>query len=131
MKTTEEMVAVMTAYKEGKTIEYKKHEGIPSDWTDNDTPSWNWALYDYRVKPEPKYRPYKNADECFRDAQKHGGWIDGVMCDHHKAMITYISNHCVYTSARITGRTEFEDLLNNFHWADDGSVCGVLEEDTK
>lgn len=130
MKTTEEMIAVMTAYAKGKKIEFRDgYSTTKSGWRDNCTPRWDWANCDYRVTPEPKYRPYKDAEECFADVKKHGGWIDGVMCDHHKAMITYISNHCVYTSARITGRTEFEDLLNNFHWADDGSVCGVLEEE--
>lgn len=25
----------------------------------------------YRIKPEPKYRPFKNAEECWKEMQKH------------------------------------------------------------
>ena len=32
---------------------------------------------DYRIKPEPKYRPFKNAEECWQEMQKHQpfGWV--------------------------------------------------------
>lgn len=31
----------------------------------------------YRIKPEPKYRPFKNAEECWQEMLKHQhfGWI--------------------------------------------------------
>ena len=31
----------------------------------------------YRIKPEPKYRPFANAEECWEEMQKHEyfGWI--------------------------------------------------------
>ena len=31
----------------------------------------------YRIKPEPKYRPFKDAEECWNEMQKHQpfGWI--------------------------------------------------------
>lgn len=131
MKTIEEMIAVMQAYADGKKIEVREIDPFEEIVTPLRVcdPIWNWVHCDYRIKPEPKYRPYANAEECFADVKKHGGWIDGVMCDHHKAMITYISNDAVYTSALTTAATRFEDLLNNFHWADDGTPCGVLEEE--
>ena len=32
---------------------------------------------DYRIKPEPKYRPFKDAEECWQEMQKHQpfGWV--------------------------------------------------------
>ena len=31
----------------------------------------------YRIKPEPKYRPFANAEECWQEMQKHQpfGWV--------------------------------------------------------
>lgn len=26
---------------------------------------------EYRIKPEPKYRPFKDAKECWQEMQKH------------------------------------------------------------
>ena len=53
MKTIEEKLAIYKAYLEGKEIEVKYHgEGevwMPPAYM----PSFNYAQYDYRVKPEP------------------------------------------------------------------------------
>lgn len=65
--TTEEKIEVMTAYTKGKPIERKmKHgEDIWADVIDN--PSWNWLDYEYRIKSEPTYRPYKSQEELLTD----------------------------------------------------------------
>lgn len=33
--------------------------------------------YEYRIKPDPKYRPFKDAEECWQEMQKHQpfGWV--------------------------------------------------------
>ena len=35
------------------------------------------ANFEYRIKPEPKYRPFKDAEECWQEMQKHQpfGWL--------------------------------------------------------
>lgn len=50
--TDDEIIAVVTAKKEGKKIQswcllYDK------EWHDTEALQWNFAVYDYRVKPEP------------------------------------------------------------------------------
>lgn len=57
MKTLDEMIAVMQAAKDGKAIEWRRGIGN-SDW-ECSTPAWNWNVCDYRIKPEPKLRPWK------------------------------------------------------------------------
>lgn len=55
--TTKEMIAVMQAHEEGKQIQYRgKHNTmVEDDWEDTCfTPDWNWAVFDYRIKPEEK-----------------------------------------------------------------------------
>lgn len=36
-----------------------------------------WVNVDYRIKPEPKYRPFKDANECWQEMLKHQpfGWV--------------------------------------------------------
>lgn len=59
-----ECIKVMQAYVEGKQIQYVDSE--TEDWADIESPIWNWDTYDYRIKPEPEYRPFKDADECWQ-----------------------------------------------------------------
>ena len=52
MKTIDEMIAVMTAYKNGAEIEVERTD--KNDWTLNTFPSWNWKDYNYRIKEQKK-----------------------------------------------------------------------------
>jgi hypothetical protein len=56
LTTTEQKIAIMQAYLDGKTIEYR-HKNIPEDRdflsfdrTDDESPIWEWGLFDYRIK---------------------------------------------------------------------------------
>jgi len=65
---TKEKIKIMQAYDDGKEIEcsYKKK----NDWDINMSPSWNWADFDYRIKPEPKKRPI-TPQELFERGATH------------------------------------------------------------
>ena len=74
----------MLAWADGKTIECKRKDGeswghdstgtmsLVWDWSTFDTGTmslaWDWSTFDYRVKPEPKLRPW-TADEVPLGAQ--------------------------------------------------------------
>ena len=49
--TPDQIIEVVTAFKNGKKIEY--YVKISRQWEEITDPSWNFALVDYRVKPEP------------------------------------------------------------------------------
>lgn len=51
---TKEMIAVMQAYDEGKTIQVRFAD-YESDWGPCPKPIWNWNDFEYRIKPEPRY----------------------------------------------------------------------------
>lgn len=72
---------IFQAIAEGKTIQYKN-----GDWQDIDGDEDGLNLDtlikyqdNYRIKPEQKYRPFKNAEECWQEMEKHKyfGWIKG------------------------------------------------------
>ena len=43
---------------------------------------------DYRIKPETKYRPFKDAEECFEEMKKHQpfGWIKDKLHQYFNMM---------------------------------------------
>lgn len=74
-----ELWPIIKAFAEGKQIEIKsKAKG--SYWDileENDMQYIDFKKCDLRIKPEPKYRPFKDAKECWQEMQKHQpiGWI--------------------------------------------------------
>lgn len=79
-----ELLPIIKAFAKGKTIQYYYGD----NWVDispdgavdfSDNPS------NYRIKPEPKYRPFKNQNECWEEMQKHKplGWIKdaSIICN--------------------------------------------------
>ena len=68
-----ELLPIMQAFAEGKTIEYRESGGA---WKVAHTPTWSSCVF-YRIKPEPKYRPFKTQEECWNEMLKHQpfGWV--------------------------------------------------------
>ena len=122
MKVSEQ-IAIIKAYEDGKSIE--RRALFTSEWKSIDNINnyqFNFAEYEYRIKPVPKYRPYESVDEAFNEAEKHGFWvrnvdrmylrfIDGFHINKNSDI--FICDYCV------------DDILDMFVWADDGSPCGV------
>ena len=77
-----EFYPILQAYAEGKVIECRTKpsfiEGtdVPNDWTEMKEILF-WKNTEYRIKPEPKSRPFKDAKECWNEMKKHQpfGWI--------------------------------------------------------
>ena len=69
-----EFLPIIQAFAEGKTIQVQENEGY---WRDADVLHFNYNTCRYRIKPEPKYRPFKDAEECWQEMQKHQpfGWV--------------------------------------------------------
>lgn len=72
-------VEVLTAYADGKKIEYSNKVGTDC-WKRIENPNdinFNFARYDYRVAKEPQYRPFESAEECWNEMLKHQpfGWV--------------------------------------------------------
>lgn len=135
-----EFLPLMQAYAEGKTIQQRRQVGYDDEWFDVEYPSWEGIPSDYRIKPEPKYRPFKDKEECWNEMKKHEpfGYVKSK-CDgsyNHYKLITKVSN------STTIGKTadcviEFENdtfchyhmvnLLDNYTFAD-GEPFGVKED---
>ena len=82
-----EFYPILQAYAEGKVIECRtKPSALSKSWQDmNDWTEMKdityWSNIEYRIKPdskaEAKYRPFKDAEECWTEMNKHQpfGWV--------------------------------------------------------
>ena len=66
-----------SALAEGKTIQAQNPNG--GEWFDVkiETSRSICEEFNYRIKPEPQYRPFKSQEECWNEMLKHQpfGWI--------------------------------------------------------
>ena len=74
-----ELLPVMQAYANGEVIQFCRKTPEPH-WVDvqsNDLIEFREDASQYRIKPEPKYRPFNNSKECWEEMQKHQpfGWV--------------------------------------------------------
>lgn len=76
--------------------------------------------------PEPTYRPYKDAEECFKYVVRHGGWVLNKADKGHYLQIVDILNGGIIFGNGV--ETSFASLLEYDTWANDGSPCGVKED---
>jgi hypothetical protein len=49
--TSDKMIEVIRAWQDGKPIEYRMADCRPKVWTETLVPTWDFNLFEYRVKP--------------------------------------------------------------------------------
>ena len=125
---TADYIKVMQAYVEGKQIQYKDDEV----WIDIDDPDWDWHNWEYRIKPEPNYRPFRNAEECWQEMQKHHpfGWIKDKEDGHYSMVTTVDAFYDDKNYIKISGdhNWSFAETMNVYTFAD-GTPFGINIED--
>ena len=116
-----ELLPIIQAFAEGKTIEYRELGG---EWKEAHTPTWSSRLF-YRIKPELKYRPFKNNEECWEEMEKHSnfGWVirSGVFLMVQSIYLDAI--HTIEDKRSI----DFEDAFTELTFTD-GAPFGIKEE---
>ena len=122
MKVSEQ-IAIIKAYEDGKTIEVKRCD--ETKWESIvyiDNYQFNFAEYEYRIKPVTKYRPYDSVDEAFNEAEKHGFWVKSK--DKHS--LFFIDSFEAAGNGDIyIGHCHVGAFIEKFVWFDDCSPCGV------
>ena len=110
---------IIKAYSEGKEIEYEDCDG---KWGVLGNPLFDDKPNKYRIKPETKYRPFKNSEECWEEMQKHQpfGWVKHAYKPKNEDRY--------YSINRIDDETDFNYYFNIFLFAD-GTPFGIKEEE--
>ena len=121
-----QLLPIIQAFAEGKAIESRCIKGDKSLWYDDEDPSFDNDL-EYRLKTEPKYRPFANAEECWQEMQKHQPF--GYTYDRFNGIrdcITKVATAGVsYDSPTVIS---FEEVFDKFVFAD-GVPFGVKVEE--
>lgn len=117
-----ELLPIIKAFSEGKVIQVKT---VDKGWQDIYFASFDSDPKDYRIKPEPKYRPFKDAEECWQEMQKHEpfGWVKSTLFKD-LALVQRITTLYVEINRDII---DYKDTLEKFTFAD-GTPFGILEE---
>lgn len=114
---------VMMAYAEGKEIEFACTG--EDYWGTNDYPIFDWEDFDYRIKKEPTYRPFKNAKECWEEMHKHSdfGWIRNEV---YYQLIRNVNSEFICVDDFVK-RFNYEEALGYFTFID-GTPFGIKED---
>jgi hypothetical protein len=111
-------IKYIQAYANGEDIEY--YNTILGEWRLASDPTFAVDIL-YRIKPVSKYRPFKEAKECWNEMQKHKlfGWV--IEKEHNEHFnINSIGETGV---GGYTYREAFEELVFA-----DGTPFGIKEE---
>lgn len=129
-----EFYPILQAFAEGKVIETRTDPNVVgkgledmNDWTEmNEIEHWN--NIQYRVKPEPTYRPFANAEECWAEMLKHEpfGWVKLKDTESGYYMIKGIASQVVigFNETPFSYNRVFEDYTFV-----DGTSFGVKVEE--
>ena len=126
-----EMLPIIQAWADGQTV----------DWYD---PAIGWRLsgftldFDkkpnfYRIKPEPRYRPFKTREECWQEMHKHPdfGWVKvnvNVTCEYEQIVriVDYRKTELTFNIANRDDVYTSEMMLNSYTFTD-GTPFGIKE----
>lgn len=126
-----EFYPILQAYAEGKVIECRTKpsfiEGtdVPNEWTEMKEIEY-WKKTEYRIKPEQKYRPFANVEECWTEMLKHQpfGWTYDYTNNIWDSIARVTSSGIIYEEDMRC----FEDVFNRVKFAD-GVPFGVKVEE--
>ena len=119
------MMPIIKAFAEGKTLQYRVNKEN-NEWKDIDNPSFNDAPSEYRIKPKPKYRPFKSQEECWNEMMKHQpfGW---VKVKNSKISYTIVKVDIFHIVTALHPQRSFIDSFSEYEFAD-GTPFGIKEE---
>ena len=122
------LLPIIQAYADGKTIESRCIKGDKSLWYDDEDPSFD-DDFEYRLKSEPRFRPFKDAEECWNEMQKHQpfGWVkrNGY---YYNIVSTDITSVRIINNKGAIIIVSFSNLLSYYTFVD-GTLFGIKDEE--
>lgn len=122
---------IISAFAEGKIIQIlnerdrwvdlTEREGLPMG-TLEDVPDI------FRIKPEPKYRPFANAEECWTEMLRHEpfGWVKDK--ETHKFLVCKALGNILFFIGIGDKPYNYNEVLRDYTFAD-GVPFGVKVEE--
>ena len=128
-----EFYPFLQAFAEGRVIECRtkpstiKGSDVPNDWTEMKEIEFRNNT-EYRIKPEPTYRPFANAEECWTEMLKHQpfGWVKFKDTESGYYMLTGIARG---VGVGINDSLFSYDMVFDDYIFADGTPFGIKEEE--
>lgn len=125
-----QLLPIIQAYAEGKTIEFLSG----GTWVAmiDTTPKFDCEPSKYRIKPEPKYRPFKTQEECWNEMLKHQpfGWLKSKKTGSVGIIGTLYTKDevlvIIWATNEVNSYSSF-DVFNDYVFTD-GTPFGINEE---
>ena len=122
--TREEVKAklpIIEAFAESETMQIKNKD----KWADLENPDFCCSPDKYRIKPGPKYRPFKTREECWQEMQKHQpfGWVMRVEIGGFVHITSVQSTKILFTDYIYIYEKAFK-----YYKFPDGSPFGIKED---
>ena len=122
------LLPIIQAYAEGKEIEI--FDCTKKMWKTAILPHFDCDSIFYRIKPETTCRPFKDAEECWKEMLKHKpfGWLKSEEATEDVYFtITGLTNDTHGAMLNSSGGWSFSGLFDYYTFAD-GTPFGVKEE---
>ena len=123
------LLPIIQAYAEGKEIEI--FDCTKKMWETAILPHFDCDSIFYRIKPETTYRPFKDAEECWKEMLKHKpfGWLKSKEATEDIYFtITGLTNDTHGAMLNSSGGWSFSGLFDYYTFAD-GTPFGVKVEE--
>ena len=125
------MLPILQAFADGKVIQMLDNRSIWTDPTEGEglpIGTLRAEPNSFRIKPEPKYRPFANAEECLAEMQKHQlfGWV--IKFNKSKILIGEVPSDGVVIHNQRGSMYGFDEANRILTFAD-GTPFGILEEE--
>lgn len=122
-----QLLPIIQAYAEGKTIQIKAIDGIWYD--DEDMIKFDSSPQNYRIKLESKYRPFANAKECWEEMKKHQpfGWLCNKLNNQYYYITALDDYGIVTTPFDEMYYTKYIDAIKQKFTFDDDTPFGIEE----
>jgi len=110
----------------GKIIQVQNPETGKWEYLDLNKFDGFMEEYNFRIKPEPKYRPFKSQKECFKEMNCHPnfGWLIIVETGKEATIEAVHSDKIILTN---DFECLFKDAFKCYKFTD-GTPFGIIEE---
>ena len=124
-----ELLPIIQAWAEGKNIQFLSD----GEWHDINQADFTCYPDKYRIKPEPKYRPFKTQEECWNEMLKHQpfGWLKSIRKQEkvHIGRVFEVKDFALITLSINEGINNNSSYFFNEYTFADGTPFGIKKEE--
>lgn len=119
-----ELLPIIQAWTEGKEIQYRTLSDKWIDIKENEVLKLISPPSHYRIKPKPKYRPFKSQEECWNEMHNHPdfGWLTRIDTGAY-IQIPVVFPYCILFDSE---KYNYEKTFKHYTFTD-GTPFGIKE----